>query len=76
MKEIIRRAIAGSSADYTEVRVERRWLHRVRYQRTKLETLESATELGGVVRCLQDGGWGISGSRPVKWCNGIAPSSC
>jgi TldD protein len=60
MKEIIRRAITGSSADYTEVRVERRWLHRVRYQRTKLETLESATELGGVVRCLHNGGWGIS----------------
>ena len=60
MKGIIRQAIADSSADYTEIRIERRWLNRVLFQREELETLESATELGGVVRCLKNGGWGIS----------------
>ncbi|MFC2078595.1 TldD/PmbA family protein [Candidatus Bipolaricaulota bacterium] len=60
MKQIIKQAIANSLADYTEVRVERRWLTRVYYQRETLEILESATEFGGVVRCLKDGGWGIS----------------
>lgn len=60
MKQIIKQAIADSPADYTEIRIERRWLNRVLFQREKLETLESATELGGVVRCLKSGGWGIS----------------
>ena len=60
MKQTIKQAIANSSADYTEVRMERRWLNRVFFQREKLETLESATERGGVVRCLKNGGWGIS----------------
>ncbi len=60
MKQTIKQAIAGSSADFTEVRIERRWLNRVLFQREKLETLASATELGGVVRCLKNGGWGIS----------------
>lgn len=32
MKGIIRQAIASSSADYTEIRVERRWLNRVNGQ--------------------------------------------
>ncbi|MBU1049533.1 TldD/PmbA family protein [Candidatus Bipolaricaulota bacterium] len=60
MRQTIKQAIAGSTADYTEIRIERRWLNRVLFQREKLETLESATELGGVVRCLKNGGWGIS----------------
>ena len=60
MKGIIKQAIENSSADYTEIRIERRWLNRVLFQKEKLETLESATELGGIVRCLKNGGWGIS----------------
>lgn len=60
MRQTIKQAIANSAADYTEIRIERRWLNRVLFQREKLETLESATELGGVVRCLKNGGWGIS----------------
>ncbi|MFC2108655.1 PmbA/TldA family metallopeptidase [Candidatus Bipolaricaulota bacterium] len=60
MKGIIRQAIGNSSADYTEIRIERRWLNRVFFRGEKLETLESATELGGVARCLKNGGWGIS----------------
>jgi len=33
VKGIIRQAIANSSADYTETRIERRWLNRVNGQR-------------------------------------------
>ena len=32
MKGIIKQAIANSSADYTEIRIERRWLNRVNRQ--------------------------------------------
>jgi TldD protein len=60
VKERIRQAIAKSSADYTEIRIERRTLNRVFFQREKLETLEAASEFGGVVRCLKGGGWGVS----------------
>lgn len=60
MKQKIRDAIARSAADYTEVRVERRWLNRVLFQRETLETLETASEVGGIVRCLKNGGWGIA----------------
>jgi len=60
VKQTIRKAIARSTADYTEVRVERRWLNRVLFQRETLETLETASEVGGIVRCLKDGGWGIA----------------
>jgi len=60
VKQTIRDAIARSTADYTEVRVERRWLNRVLFQRETLETLETASEVGGIVRCLRDGGWGIA----------------
>ncbi len=60
MKQLIQRALASSSADYTEIRIERRETNHVLFQREKLEGLESSTELGGVVRCLKNGGWGIS----------------
>ena len=60
MKSTIQQAIAASPADYTEIRIERRWLTHVGYQRDKLENLEVRIESGGVVRCLKNGGWGIS----------------
>ena len=60
MEQRIRTAIARSGADYTEVRVERSRRSRVFYQRDKLEGLETASELGGVVRCLKKGGWGVA----------------
>ena len=70
MKELIAAAIASSLADYTEVRIERRALHRVMFQREKLETLESAHELGGIVRCLKNGGWGIAVFNDVSALDG------
>ena len=60
MKETIRKAIAGSDADYTEVRVERAERSQVLFRKDRLENIESSTEVGGVVRALKDGGWGIA----------------
>ena len=60
MRDGIMKALENSSADYTEIRVEREWRSRVVYQGRDLENLEASSELGGIVRCLVGGGWGIS----------------
>lgn len=60
MEQRIRKAIERSGADYAEVRIERSRRSRVLYQREKLEDLGTANELGGMVRCLKDGGWGVA----------------
>ena len=56
----VRRALERSRADYTEVRLEREWRTQVLFQKENLENIESSTEVGGIVRCLVDGGWGIA----------------
>ncbi|MCK4599966.1 hypothetical protein KAU37_09145, partial [Candidatus Bipolaricaulota bacterium] len=60
MEGKIKQAIARCSADYTEVRIERERRSQVLYRKDKLENLETSSELGGIVRCLKDGGWGIA----------------
>lgn len=60
MREAIAKAIANNDADYTEVRIEREQRSQVLFRKDKLENLESSSELGGIVRCLKDGGWGIA----------------
>jgi len=60
VEDLVRKAIAGSDADYTEVRIEREERSQADFQRDKLENLEQSSELGGIVRCLCDGGWGIA----------------
>lgn len=56
----IKRALAKSHADYTEIRIEREWHSEVEFQKDNLENIELATELGGIIRSLVDGGWGIA----------------
>ena len=60
MRDRILKALERSGADYADVRVEREWRTRVAYQGRDLENLEASSELGGIVRCLVGGGWGIS----------------
>lgn len=60
MRDQIMRALEGSSADYAEIRVEQEWRAQVQFQRENLENLEASSELGGIVRCLVGGGWGIA----------------
>ncbi|GAF99654.1 unnamed protein product, partial [marine sediment metagenome] len=59
-KELLLQAIAGSEADYTEIRIDHEVRNQVQFQKDKLENLESSSELGGIVRCLKEGGWGIA----------------
>jgi TldD protein len=60
MQDLIKKALESSRADYTDIRVEREWRTQVSYQGPDLDNLEVSTELGGIVRCLVGGGWGIS----------------
>ena len=60
MRDKILKALEVSGADYAEIRVEREWRTKVAYQGRDLENLEASSELGGIVRCLVGGGWGIS----------------
>jgi TldD protein len=60
MRDHILKALDRSGADYTEIRTERKWRTRVLYKGHNLETLETSSELGGIVRCLVGGGWGIA----------------
>ncbi len=60
MKDQLLKAVERSRADYTDIRVERTWNTRVLYRGRDLENLETASERGGIVRCLVGGGWGIA----------------
>lgn len=60
MRDQILKALEHSRADYTDVRIEREWRTQVAYRGRNLENLETSSELGGVVRCLSGGGWGIA----------------
>jgi TldD protein len=60
MHDQLLRALERSPADYTEIRIEREWRTEVFYRNENLENLETSSELGGIVRCLVAGGWGIA----------------
>ncbi len=60
MEETIRKAIAGSGADYVEVRLEKASRSQVFFRKDRLENIEASTESGGIVRALVNGGWGIA----------------
>lgn len=60
IESAIQKATEKSRADYTEIRVEQEWRTEVLYRKDNLENIESSAELGGIVRCLVDGGWGIA----------------
>ncbi len=60
LEEEIKQALHKCQADYAEIRMEREWRSEVEFQKDNLENIELATELGGIVRALVDGGWGIA----------------
>lgn len=60
MRDRILQALEHSRADYTDIRVERSWHSTVAYQGPNLDTLATTTEVGGIVRCLVGGGWGVA----------------
>jgi TldD protein len=60
MQDQIMTALDHSPADYTEIRIERDRRTEVHYQGPELENLEASSDVGGIVRCLVGGGWGIA----------------
>lgn len=66
MKTQLADALRASRADYTDIRFERAWRTAIGFRGSRLEGATTATETGGVVRCLNRGrGWGITGfTRP------------
>ncbi|MBN1485576.1 MAG: TldD/PmbA family protein [Chloroflexia bacterium] len=60
MRDRLMQALRRSGADFTDVRVERTWRTQVIYRGRDLEVLEASSEVGGIVRCLVGGGWGIA----------------
>lgn len=60
MRDRILQALGRSRADYTDIRVQRIWRTVVAYEGRELDTLSTSTEVGGIVRCLVGGGWGIA----------------
>ena len=66
MEQIIKQAIAGSDADYTEIRIEQEARSQVLFRKDKLENIEGSNEQGGIVRALKDGGWGIAAFNDIS----------
>ncbi len=61
MRDRLAEAIKRSSADYTEIRIEKRQSTSVQYRGRNLESAGANTDTGGIVRCLvKSGGWGVS----------------
>ena len=58
MHDILIHATGNSAADYCEIRVEERTVTSFRFQGPVLETIITATNNGGMIRALKDGGWG------------------
>jgi len=66
VEDQLRKAIAGSDADYTEIRIEQEARSQVLFRKDKLENIEGSNEQGGIVRALKDGGWGIAAFNDVS----------
>jgi len=66
VEQRIKQAIAGSDADYTEIRIEQEARSQVLFRKDKLENIEGSNEQGGIVRALKDGGWGIAAFNDIS----------
>ncbi len=60
MRDRIWQALERSPADFTDIRLERSWRTEVTYRGPNLENLQPSADVGGIVRCLAGGGWGIA----------------
>ncbi len=60
MREPILEALKKSPADYTEVRHERVWRSEVTYRGADLVGMQAGSSVGGIVRCLLRGAWGVA----------------
>lgn len=59
MKEILRKALAASTADYCEIRVEESHVISFGFNGKELDGISQNVRYGGNVRALVNGGWGF-----------------
>ena len=60
IRERIENALKKSKADYTEIRIESKDTTAVAYRGKVLETVNTGRDVGGIVRVLHQGNWGVS----------------
>lgn len=53
-------ALKVSKGEFTEIRLEKEERTGIKYEKDNLINLDSSEEVGGIVRTLVNGGWGIS----------------
>ena len=59
MRERMQEALRGSGADYAEIRIERADGTSLGFRGPELDHITCSRSLGGVVRALVRGGWGV-----------------
>jgi len=59
MRDRVLRALERKGIDYADIRIEHEWRTQVSYEGKDLQNVEASDEVGGIVRCLVDGGWGM-----------------
>jgi TldD protein len=60
MKDRLLLALKANDVDYADVRIEDKYNSWVNFRGEDLDTIGSSRTLGGIVRALYKGGWGIS----------------
>lgn len=59
MRQRLEEALRHTGADYAEIRIERAEGTSISFRGSELDSISSASSLGGVARALVRGGWGI-----------------
>ena len=59
-------ALKVSKGEFTEIRLEKEERTGVKYEKDNLINLDSSEEVGGIVRTLVNGGWGISTFNSIE----------
>ena len=60
MRESMERALRKSRAEYTEIRIERTFSSWMTFRGPELDNIGSSSSVGGIVRALVQGGWGMA----------------
>ncbi|MFB6290474.1 MAG: TldD/PmbA family protein [Candidatus Bipolaricaulia bacterium] len=60
MLKKLKEGLKASKGEFTEIRVEKTQRTDVKYEKEKLMNIDSSEEIGGIVRTLVQGGWGIA----------------
>ncbi|MCF7890015.1 TldD/PmbA family protein [Candidatus Bipolaricaulota bacterium] len=60
MLKKLKEGLRVSKGEFTEIRIEKARRTNVKYEKDKLMNIDSSEEIGGFVRTLVQGGWGIA----------------